>query len=192
MNADHFFRSAGCLIIGVCFTLVFISITNQQWMDTNCDSINVEAIQTHLLHANITNSTAHDMHSIFDTHHCHAVNYLQPFANVFELAKIINNLDLKSGIEIGTQEGNFTQAFLKEWKKVNEYVLSDEWVVTNKSAGNPKKVLALAKLKSASLNGTAICEGTALKCATRYPDLRFDFIFIDTHVITEVGVPIFC
>lgn len=190
MNADNFFRSAGWLIIGVCFTLVIMSLTNRNWMNKECDVLN-PAVVVHQLSRN-TSASSSSLPASSAGNVCGPVSFMPAFRDASGLGKVLRQLEFRIGAELEVKDGNFSQIFLNEWKTAAEYVLVNIWEKTNAAVENPWRLEALTKLNAAvglgHVKKFSTCQNTALACAESYPDSHFDFVFLDLQD-AEVSLP---
>lgn len=203
MDADHFFKSAAWLLVGICFTLVVISIMDRK---SNLRAFN-EAHNQLTGNATALVPSASDTPALFGNQsapavvHCSPVSYMPTLRTAVDLGRILGQLDMKAGAELGAKDGNFTKLTLSHWKTAELYVLVDEWPVLygvnhTHFHDNHIKEKALAAVKemvsAQKLKEYQICHNKTTVCAGRFADDSFDFVYLNAHHDDKVSTPSRC
>lgn len=174
MNLDQIFRSLSFFIIGVCFTMVFMSLMHQtDWMKSNCDFST--AVETDV-------NSIHQGHnsSIVPTH-CLPATFIPPFENFQGLASILKTENKKSGVALAANTGALVNTTLPLWKTAEEFVVNDKWM-----KNNTVDTVSLESVKTVGVYLTqhhyvknfVVCQNASSSCAKNYPDEHFDFLLL--------------
>ncbi|RYY82653.1 hypothetical protein EON63_12935 [archaeon] len=177
MSLDQIFRSLSFFIIGVCFTIVFMSLMHQtDWMAPDCD---------------VTTAIESDVNNIHQGHnstliptHCSSVSFIPPFANLQGLVSILKSENKKSGVAIRGGNGDIVNTTLSLWKTADEFVVVDTWMKNNTldiSSLESVKRVGIFLQTNYHVKNYLVCQNTSSSCAKKYPDEHFDFVLLNYH-----------
>jgi hypothetical protein len=117
---------------------------------------------------------------------------IPPFRLRQDLGEILEKEGLKFGVELGVQKGEFAEQILNRWKSATKYVLVDIWAhlehyhdMANVGNNEQEELFRQTKNRLAPFMAKPdlieICRDFTTKCAVKYPDDHFDFIYVDAR-----------
>lgn len=114
---------------------------------------------------------------------------MEPFRKRTDLAKILNNLKMEKGVEVGVKKGEFALHNLKHWPLNKEYWLVDLWKhqenyednSNRRDKDHQKNYRVAMKSLSKYQKQLQVCRNYSTICATLMPDEYFDFVYIDAR-----------
>ena len=174
MNLDQIFRGLSFFIIGVCFTIVFMSLMHQSdWMASKCD---------------VTTAIESDVNNIHQGHnstlvpvHCASVPFIPPFSSLNGLAALLKSEHKRTGVSLRSGNGELINATLPVWQTADEFVVVDKWIKNNTVdtvALDATRRVGNFLTSNQYVKKYIICQNESLICANNYPDEHFDFLLL--------------
>jgi len=106
-----------------------------------------------------------------------------------DLGSIMESLNFTHGVELGVQNGHYSEVMLKAWKNNKEYHLVDLWAPLDNYADvanvdqdeQNHRFLGTMERVSPWKGKVQVCRNFTTYCVTQYQDDYFDFVYVDAR-----------